>query len=128
MFSKCFPVKALGREPSSLGNHGEAERYPGIQPAQKIKETQIIERMEIQPTRTGKQKKTKRNSDPIVAFIRYISTSDAVHPKINNLTYISRQGYQIYTETNFHFLYVIVFFRHVNVFPWTVYESILKSN
>ena len=109
MFSKCFPVKALGREPSSLGNHGEAERYPGIQPAQKIKETQIIERMEIQPTRTGKQKKTKRNSDPIVAFIRYISPSDAVHPKINNLTYISRQGYQIYTETNFHFLYVMYF-------------------
>ena len=44
-FSTIFPVKALGRvEESSLGNHGEAERYPGIQ--QSTKETKIIERME----------------------------------------------------------------------------------
>ena len=95
MFPNIFPVKALGREQSSLGNHGEAERYPGIQPPQKIKETEIIERMKIQRTRTAKQKKTKRKSDPIVAFMRYVSPSDVVHPKINNLTYISRQGYQI---------------------------------
>ena len=46
-------------------------------------------------TRTAKEKKTKRNSDPILAFISYISPSDMVHPEINNLTYISRQRYQI---------------------------------
>ena len=99
-FPNIFPVKALGREQSSLGNHGEAERYPGIQPPQKIKETKIIERMKIQRTRTAKQKKTKRKSDPIVAFMRYVSPSDVVHPKINNLTYISRHCYLI-TETKF---------------------------
>ena len=81
---------------------GEAERYPGIQrQPEKIKETKIIERMKIQCIRTTKQQKTWRNSDLIVAYIRYISQSDMVHPKINNLTYISRQGYQI-TETNSH--------------------------
>ena len=61
----------------------------------RLNETQIREKRKAQRRRTAKQRETERNSDPIVAYIRYISPSDVVHPKINNLTYISRQGYQI---------------------------------
>ena len=51
-FSTIFPVKALGRvEESSLGNHGEAEQYPGIQQKENKRLKEIKSNKGIKKTR-----------------------------------------------------------------------------
>ena len=92
VFSKYFSSQSswargeLIREPwgggAVSGNTTEHKR---------LNETQIKEKRKAQRSRTAKQRETERNSDPIVAYIRYISASDVVHPKINNPTHFQTQ-------------------------------------